>query len=172
MIELLLVAFFVAAITGLSAWVTLFYLRITRRADSHTIPYKLRAAAKYPPLVIFVVLCASVALAIADTPRYLALTMLGIFLLATFTQLLMVTLALFSVKCREVAAASVEGKAARYIVLAMFFLIVLSFKASFVFWRVLLGLISDDNGKPKPDSSSHGWSFSLDMPKTSKHDPH
>jgi|GEM_PF-3944864 len=172
--EFIVIVAAMAVITGISYWLKRYYLRITQDSAEHTIPHKMRQIVKHPPLWVFIILSVIVMLSIfrGYLPNFVETVIASTLLVVLAFQVSTIVLALISEQSRAVASASFEGKAARYIVLAMSFLIVLSFKATFVFWRVLIGLIAEDNGKPKPDSSSHGWSFSLDMPKTSKHDPH
>jgi hypothetical protein len=145
-------------------------MKITSVADSHTIPYKLKPIAKYPPIAVLVVLCLSVPLAIADAPRFLAFVLLGFFSLAVVIQLVMLCLALFSVKCREVATKSFEGKAAKMLVTGLFFLVVLSFKLSFIFWKVVLGVAGKEGGAHMYNPSIYGWSYTKNRERQSDAD--
>jgi hypothetical protein len=132
LIELLIISLGVVLITGVSAWLSKFTLKITKNSDEQTIPYKIRRFTKLPPIAVFLLLCVLVVLAILDAQRFIAFTWLVVFSSVVLIQLVSLSLALLSEGSREVAVSSFEGKAARMLMVILSLVVKYAYK-SFMF---------------------------------------
>lgn len=139
LIELLIISLGVACITGVSAWLSKFILKITQNSDKQTIPYKTRRFAKLPPFAIFLLLCVVVVLAIVDAPRFIAFSWFVVFSSVVLIQLVSLSLALLSEQCRAVAISSFEGRAARLMMVVLSHAFKLTYKALMFILRNMKG---------------------------------
>ncbi|MDO8826014.1 hypothetical protein [Methylophaga sp.] len=170
--EFIVIVAAMAVITGISYWLKRYYLRITQDSAEHTIPHKMRQIVKHPPLWVFIILSVIVMLSIfrGYLPNFVETVIASSLLVVLAFQVSTIVLALISEQSRAVASASFEGKAAKMLVTGLFFLVVLSFKLSFIFWKVVLGVAGKEGGAHMYNPSIYGWSYTKNRERQSDAD--